>query len=41
METIAKTMGMASSDVAKTQTSRCMAKVKRVAEIEFQNKGLI
>ncbi len=41
METIAKTMGMASSDVAKTQKSRCMAKVKRVAEIEFQNKGLI
>ena len=41
MEVIAKSMGMANSDVAKTQKSRCMGKVKRAAEIEFQNKGLI
>ena len=41
MDAIAKTMGMASSDVAKTQKNRCMGKVKRAAEIEFQNKGLI
>lgn len=41
MEVIAKSMGMANSDVAKTQKSRCMSKVKRAAEIEFQNKGLI
>lgn len=41
MEVIAQTMGMANSDVAKTQKNRCMGKVKRVAEIEFQNKGLI
>ena len=41
MEVIAQSMGMASSDVAKTQKSRCMGKVKRAAEIEFQNKGLI
>lgn len=41
MEVIAKSMGMANSDVAKTQKNRCMGKVKRAAEIEFQNKGLI
>ena len=41
MEVIAQSMGMANSDVAKTQKSRCMSKVKRAAEIEFQNKGLI
>lgn len=41
MEVIAQSMGMANSDVAKTQKSRCMGKVKRAAEIEFQNKGLI
>lgn len=41
MDAIAKTLGMASSDVAKTQKNRCMGKVKRAAEIEFQNKGLI
>ena len=41
MDAIAKTMGMASPDVAKTQKNRCMGKVKRAAEIEFQNKGLI
>ena len=41
MDAIAKSMGMANSDVAKTQKSRCMGKVKRVAEIEFQNRGLI
>ena len=41
MEVIAKSMGMANSDVAKTQKNRCMSKVKRAAEIEFQNKGLI
>lgn len=41
MGAIAQSMGMANSDVAKTQKSRCMGKVKRVAEIEFQNKGLI
>ena len=41
MEVIAKSMGMANSDVAKTQKSRCMGKVKRAAAIEFQNKGLI
>ena len=36
MEVIAQSMGMANSDVAKTQKSRCMGKVKRAAEIEFQ-----
>lgn len=41
MEVIAQSMGMANSDVAKTQKSRCMGKVKRAAEIEFQSKGLI
>ena len=41
MEVIAQSMGKANSDVAKTQKSRCMSKVKRAAEIEFQNKGLI
>lgn len=41
MEVIAQSLGMANSDVAKTQKSRCMGKVKRAAEIEFQNKGLI
>ena len=38
MEAIAQVMGMANSDVAKTQKSRCMGKLKRAAEIEFQNK---
>lgn len=41
MDAIAKTLGMASPDVAKTQKNRCMNKLKRVAEIEFHNKGLI
>lgn len=41
MEMIAQAMGLASSDVAKTQKSRCMNKIKRTAEIEFINKGLI
>jgi len=41
MEMIAQSMGFATPDVAKTQKSRCMAKVKKAAEIEFQNEGLI
>lgn len=41
MDMIAQAMGFASPDVAKTQKSRCMSKIKRTAEIEFQNKGLI
>lgn len=41
MDMIAKSLGLANSDVAKTQKSRCMSKVKRTAEIEFHNKGLI
>lgn len=41
MDMIAKSMGLANSDVAKTQKSRCLSKVKRTAEIEFHNKGLI
>lgn len=41
MEMIAESMGFNSSDVAKTKKSQCMSKVKRVAVLEFRNKGLI
>ena len=40
LDVIAKMMGLANQSVAKTQKSRCMAKVKRVAQIEFRNNGL-
>ena len=41
MDMIAEAMGFASSDVAKTQKSRCMTKMRRVTEIEFRKNGLI
>ncbi|EOS08764.1 sigma-70 family RNA polymerase sigma factor [Phocaeicola sartorii] len=41
MDMIAQSMGFANADVAKTQKNRCMNKIKRIAEIEFRNKGLI
>lgn len=40
LDVIAQMMGLANQNVAKTQKSRCMAKVKRVAQIEFRNNGL-
>ena len=41
MEMIAQMMNFPNSDVAKTNKSRCMSKVRRVSEIELRNKGII